>query len=83
MTTHKGGRPAASVPYVEWSIIVPAPLAFQVEVRLLDPVTKKAAYGARSQLIQALLFDWVEKQKSAQAPTAPEQTQVATLPEKA
>lgn len=78
MTTAKGGRPKASVPYVEWAIIVPAPLAFQVEIRLVDPVTGKSAYGARSQLIQALLFDWIEKQKSAAGPTAPEQTQVAT-----
>lgn len=78
MTTAKGGRPKAAVPYVEWAIIVPTPLAFQVEMRLLDPVTKKSAYGARSQLIQALLFDWVEKQKSAAGSTPPEQTQVET-----
>ena len=56
------GRKAALVPTISWHIQVPIDLAFQVELRLADPVTQKAAYAARSKLIQSLLYEWLKSQ---------------------
>lgn len=56
------GRKPNLVPTVQWSIMVPIDLAFQVESQLLDPVTKKASYAKRSKLLQSLLYEWLAKQ---------------------
>lgn len=69
------GRKANLVPSVSWHIEIPIDLAFQVEARLLDPVTRKAEYGKRSKLIQSLLLDWV---RSTAIPTAPAQENPTT-----
>lgn len=53
------GRKQNLIPAIPWHIEIPIDLAFQVEARLLDPVTKKAGYGSRSKLIQSLLHEWV------------------------
>jgi hypothetical protein len=42
--------------------MMPVDLAFQIENRLMDPVTKKATYAARSKLIQSLLYTWLKDQ---------------------
>ena len=76
------GRPKSDIPYIVWKIHIPAPLAFQIEVRMVDPVTGTAAYGKRSQLLQALLYEWLEKQK-ALASVASEHTAFDTQSEKA
>lgn len=56
------GRKPNLVPTVQWSIMVPIDLAFQVESQLMDPVTKKASYAARSKLLQGLLYEWLKTQ---------------------
>lgn len=56
------GRKPSLVPTTQWSIMIPIPLAFQVESQLMDPVTQKATYAARSKLIQSLLYEWLQKQ---------------------
>lgn len=58
------GRTANLVPTVQWSIMVPIDLALQIEMKLMDPVTQKAGYAARSKLIQALLYAWLKEQGS-------------------
>lgn len=60
--TMSRGRKANLVPTRQWSIMVPIDLAFQVEAQLMDPVTKKASYAARSKLIQSLLYEWLKSQ---------------------
>lgn len=55
------GRKPSLVPTVQWSIMMPIDLAFQIEAQLMDPVTKKAAYSARSKLIQSLLYGWLKE----------------------
>jgi hypothetical protein len=56
------GRKANLVPTVSWHIQVPVDVAFQVENLLMDPVTKKATYAARSRLLQGLLYEWLKSQ---------------------
>ena len=55
------GRKPNLVPTVQWSIMVPIDLAFQVESQLMDPVTKKSTYAARSKLLQHLLYEWLKE----------------------
>lgn len=62
------GRKANSVPTTQWSIMVPIDLAFRVETRLMDPVTRTARYGSRSLLIQALLQEWLHREGMAALP---------------
>jgi hypothetical protein len=56
------GKKANVVPVVQWSIMIPIDLAFRIETELMDPVTKRPTYAARSKLIQSLLFEWLSKQ---------------------
>ena len=56
------GKKANTVPVIQWSIMVPIDIAFRVETALMDPVTGRAAYAARSKLIQSLLYEWLDKQ---------------------
>jgi len=60
--TMSRGRKPSLVPTVQWSIMIPIDLAFQIEAQLMDPVTQKAAYSARSKLIQSLLYNWLKEQ---------------------
>lgn len=46
----------------EWKISLPATLAGQIEMLLLDPITGKPRYGARRQLIEGLLTEWLAAQ---------------------
>ena len=62
----RGKRPSAT-PVIQWSIMVPIDLAFRVETALMDPVTKRPTYAARSKLIQSLLFEWLNRQAAAPA----------------
>lgn len=59
----KRGRPPFAVPKVEWAVMIPQPLAAQVELLLLDPLLDKPKHGARSELLEQLLREWLEKQK--------------------
>lgn len=53
------GRPKDTDPSVEWKIHVRGSTAAKVELLLLDPMRKKVKYGARGDLINFLLEEWV------------------------
>jgi len=44
--------------------MIPVDLALKVETQLMDPLTSRAKYAARSKLIQALLHEWLSRQHS-------------------
>lgn len=46
----------------EWKISLPATLAAEIEILLLDAAKGKARYGARSALITSLLRQFVAQQ---------------------
>ena len=45
----------------KWKVALPATLAGQVELLLLDPITGRPRYASRSHLVARLLADWVEE----------------------
>lgn len=45
-------------PTVPWKVLVDQTLALKVELRFVNPETKKPNYGARSKLINTLLANW-------------------------
>lgn len=49
--------------YVIWRITVPEHLAVETELRLVDPIRGKPTYGARAQLVEALLVAHLAKLK--------------------
>lgn len=53
---------------VLWRIYVPAEIAIQIELALADPIRGKPIYGSRSQLVSALLQDYVLKLKQETPP---------------
>lgn len=53
------GRPANAIPTVEWKCMIPVNIAAQVDSILLDPVTGRPRYGARSELVTQLLNHWL------------------------
>lgn len=57
-----GPKPHADRP-VEWRVNLPSSLAAEIELMLYDARFGKIKYGARSDLIQALLREWLDKQK--------------------
>ena len=56
----RGRKPRAGGIAV-WTLSLPLPLVAEVELHLLDPFTRKVSYGARTELIQTLLREWLEK----------------------
>lgn len=60
----KGGRPLRSVPAVKRIINLSAPLSAEVDLLLYDPRLGTIAYGAFSGLIESLLREWVEQQRT-------------------
>lgn len=56
------GRPSKPIPSIEWKVYIPIPLAAKADLLLLDPVTNKTRYGARSDLVANLLASWLAEQ---------------------
>lgn len=52
-------------PYIraELKVSIPAALLAELDLMLLDPITQKPRYSARSTLIATLLTNWVAKEK--------------------
>lgn len=48
-------------PYVRWKVNLDATLAAQIELHFFDPTHGKPRYGDRSELIEALLREWLSK----------------------
>lgn len=59
------GRPKHKIPRVRWDVYIRADLAAQVELIITDPMREKAKYGARSNLIEAVLEKWLKDQRAA------------------
>jgi metal-responsive CopG/Arc/MetJ family transcriptional regulator len=55
------GRPFSDRLRSDWKLSIDASLAAEVDLRLEDPVTRKPKYGARSQLVQLLLRDYLNR----------------------
>jgi hypothetical protein len=55
----KAGRPLGPEK-VEWKVHIPVDLGAQVELLLKDPALEKVKYGARNQLIEKLLRQWIK-----------------------
>ena len=56
------GRKPYAEPRVAWKVYLPQQLAAQVELLLLDPMREKVKYGARNELLEGLLRDWILEQ---------------------
>lgn len=54
-----------------WKIALPATLAGTVEFLLMDPITRKPRYSARSKLIQVALERWVAEYEGRTPPPMP------------
>lgn len=61
----KPGRKPLAVPKVQWQVAVRIDIAAKVELLLMDPMREKTKYGARGELIEILLEEWVRKQELA------------------
>ena len=60
------GRKPYSEPRVQWKFYLPETLAAEVELLLLDPMREKVRYGARNELMEKLLRDWLNGQRAEQ-----------------
>jgi len=58
------GRPPNPELTKAWKIIIDATLAGQIEFLLLDPLTAKPKHGARKELIEQLLREWLAKKQA-------------------
>lgn len=58
----RAGRPRATELRADWKLSISARLAALVEMQLQNPITKKAGYGKRSELIEQLLKEWLARQ---------------------
>jgi len=57
------GKKAHADPPVEMRINVPQSIAAKMELLLLDPLTRRPRYGARSDLITKLLREWISSKE--------------------
>jgi hypothetical protein len=65
-----------------WKCAISAEIAGQVEFALTDPITKKPKYGARKQLLEALLGFWLAREAGLPAdqyPAIPSLEQLRSL----
>lgn len=63
------GRPRKTDTPVEWKVCLPKSLADTVTLLLTDPLTQRAKFGSRSQLIEILLRNWIaDLRRSTAAP---------------
>jgi hypothetical protein len=63
------GRPPNATPTVPWELRIPETLAAEVTLLLYDPLLCRPRVGARSDLCNRLLREWVERQRKATPPS--------------
>jgi hypothetical protein len=56
------GRPSGPQK-IQWEISINAAVAAEVDLLLLDPVTQSLPVGRRSQFIESLIYDFLEKRR--------------------
>lgn len=61
------GRPINDDLNKSWKILLPATLAGKMEFMLRDPIHNKPIYGARAELIEALLLNWLDRESGLEA----------------
>lgn len=59
------GRPRKHEYQIDWKLQIDAPVAARVEQLLWDSALGKPRYGARNQLINELLREWLDRQDTA------------------
>ena len=57
------GRKPYTEPRIQWKVYLRLTVAAQIELLLLDPTREKIRYGARNELIERLLLEYLEKIK--------------------
>jgi len=56
------GRPVRAVPRIRRDLRLREDLVAQIDLLLLDPTSKRIAYGAWSDLVETLMTEWLTKQ---------------------
>ena len=60
------GRKPYAEPRVAWKVYLPQNLAAEIELLLLDPMREKIRYGARNELLERLLREWILEQRTGE-----------------
>jgi hypothetical protein len=58
------GRPRSSELRAEMKLSLKASTVARVDLALMDPLTRKPRYGARSILVEGLLEEWLSKNEA-------------------
>lgn len=58
------GRPRSQELRAEMKLSLKASTVARVDLQLMDPLTRKPKYGARSALVESLLEDWLSKNET-------------------
>jgi hypothetical protein len=58
------GRPRSSELRAEMKLSLKASTVARVDLALMDPLTRKPRYGARSVLVEGLLEEWLAKNEA-------------------
>jgi hypothetical protein len=72
MTTTRN-RGQGSTPFEglkHWHLRMPTALSDRIDLALLDPITGRARYGAKSQLVEQLLREWLYRLEEEQPAVA-------------
>lgn len=69
--TRRPGRPRNPQLRADWKLSLPAPIAAKADLMLLDPLSQRPKYGARSRLVAALLEQWLASLDGEIAPPIP------------
>lgn len=62
-------------PRVRWELQLDADLAGEIELFLLNPATGRPRYGARNQLVESLLREWLRARKRPRVGSHPEESE--------
>ena len=55
-------RPRSAIRKVRWLVSVDEPIANRIDLLLVDPMSGRSTYGARSALINRLLAEYLNEQ---------------------
>lgn len=55
-------RPKNAVRKVRWTVYVPEDLSTKTDILLLNPITGRVQYNAKSELVEKLLRQWLAGQ---------------------
>lgn len=58
------GRPKADIPRKSRIVYLPVDLSAEVDLLLMDPLKEKIQYGAFTTLVEKLVREWVDGQRT-------------------